>query len=133
MADANATRGEMTITLDQTEFVMRPSYDAIQKMEAQTGSSLLQLAQAAGDGSITTGDAAIVVAECIRAAGEANGDANAAGVNSARIGRLLMEVGMLIVAKRIELLLFLAATGGYTASGEVKATGNGTAGTPVAE
>jgi hypothetical protein len=121
---ANETRGEISLTLDGAEHVLRPSYAAIQSFEKQTGKGLLALTQACGDGTITTAEAAAIVTECIKAWGKANDDELAVGVNVKRVGELIMESGLLIIAKQLELLLFLAATGGYAASGEARAAAN---------
>jgi hypothetical protein len=47
-----------------------------------------------------------------------------AAFNSKRVGELVMgsDGGFMIAQAKIALLLFMAATGGYTGSGEVKAT-----------
>lgn len=122
---ANKTRGEVSLELEGQEYVLRPSFEAISAFEAQTNRSLIDLARAAGDGQLKTGEAAIIVTECIRAHGRAIDDKAMTAFNSARVGELILQAdgGLLIVTKRLELLLFMAATGGYTGSGEVKATG----------
>ena len=121
---ANATRGEVSLELGGVEYVLRPSYEAISAFEAQTNRSLIDLARAAGDGQLKLGEAAVIVTECIKAHGRSIDDKAMAAFNAKRIGELIQEAegGFLIVIKRLELLLFMAATGGYTASGEVKAT-----------
>lgn len=120
---ANKTRGEISLELDGCEYVLRPSFEAISAFEAQTNRSLIDLARAAGEGQLKTGEAAIIVTECIRAHGRATDDKAMASFNTSRVGELMIEAdgGLLIVTKRLELLLFMAATGGYTGSGEVKA------------
>lgn len=127
---ANETRGEVALTLDGAEFVLRPSYEAIVEFEAATGRSLIDLAQAAGAGSLSLSDAAAIVTACVKAWGRATGNKSAAGVNAKRVAELLIEEGLLLVMKRLEIVLFLAATGGVTASGEVKATPKNGAETP---
>ena len=121
---ANEVRGEIGLTLGGTPYVLRPSREAIRLFEKQTGRAILQLAEAAGSGGLTIDDAAAIATECIRAAGRAKKDELAAGVNARRIGDLIMEAGLVIVCKRLELLLFLAGTGGYAPSGEVRTLGS---------
>ena len=125
-------RGEIDIAFAGETFVLRPTREAIRTFERLTGKSLLQLAEAAGAGSMVTDDMAAVVTECIKAWGKATGNATAQRVNADRIGDLLQEYGILIAVKRLELMLFLAATGGYTASGEPKAIGTPMTETPIA-
>lgn len=124
---ANKTRGEVSLELEGAEYVLRPSYEAISAIEAQTDRSLIDLARAAGDGALKLGESAIIVTECIKAHGRATDDKAMASFNAGRVGELILQAdgGLLIAMKRLELLLFMAATGGYTGSGEVKATTKG--------
>lgn len=120
---ANATRGEVSLTLDGTEYVLRPSYEAISAIETETGCGLFQLAQDASAGTMRLSTAAIVAAHCIRAWGRSSNNAMASGVNPRKIGELILESngGLLSALLALKLLLTFACTGGYTASGEVKA------------
>lgn len=129
----NETRGEMSIELEGVSYVLRPSFGAISAFETQTGMGLVALLNAASDGSMRLGTAVIILTECLKAGLEAAGNPMAGNFNSRRIGELMMgeEGGFLLALKRIELLLMFTATGGYTASGEVKATGTTTP-TPAA-
>ena len=124
---ANKTRGEVSLELEGQEYVLRPSYEAISAFEAQTDRSLIDLARAAGDGQLKMSEAVIIATECIKAHGRAVDDKTLAAFNAARVGELILQAdgGLLIAMKRLELLLFMAATGGYTGSGEVKATTKG--------
>ena len=130
MTSANETRGEITITLEGVDYVMRPSYEAIVAFEASTGRSLIQLAQDASAGALSTTYLAEIIAECIRAWGRAVGDNAVANINAKRVARLLIDEGVLIALKRVEVLLFMAATGGMTSSGEVKAAPRSSTETP---
>lgn len=118
---ANPERGEINVELDGVAHVLTPSYEARVAISRQTGKSIQQLAVAAGDGSLMEEDAAIVVCECIRAHGKATGDRDLQSYNPRRVGECLAETAMLTIDKKIELLLYLALTGGYTAKGEIKA------------
>lgn len=125
---ANATRGHISLNLGGAEYILRPSYEAISAFEGHTNRSLIDLAKAAGQSQLKLGEAAVIVTECIRAYGRSIDDKAMAAFNAERIGELIQEAdgGLVIVMKRLELLLFMAATGGYTSSGELKAptTGN---------
>jgi hypothetical protein len=120
---ANKARGEVTLTLDGQEFVLRPSYEAIQQFEQQTGKGVFELARAALDGKLTATDMATVATECIRAWGRQTEDTSAKGANSTRIGEMMAEAdgGWIAALNAIGELLANAAMGGYTAKGEVKA------------
>jgi hypothetical protein len=118
---ANAERGEISVDLEGVPHVLRPSYEAQVAIERGTGRSIEQLAQAAGDGSLSIEDAAIVVTECVRAQGRATNKTTLVGYTADRVGECIVDAGKLGIVKRVELLLYLAATGGYTAQGEFKA------------
>ncbi len=119
---ANATRGEITLALEGQPYVLRPSFEAIQAFETATGKSIIDLARSALAGALTTGDAAIIAAECIRAWGRANDDEATAHFNARRVGELMFEAddGVTGAMKAIAEVLAWAATGGYTAQGEVR-------------
>lgn len=131
---ASAERGEISLTLDGGAFVLRPSFEAIDAFEAATGKGLLQLAQESLRGALRLGEVAQVVTECVRAWGRATGQKSAQGVNASRVAELILEAegGFVEASKTISAVLSLASTGGYTAQGEVKATGTTTSEAPVA-
>lgn len=122
---ANEERGEITLVLDGADFVLRPSHEAIMAFEEATGKGLLQLARDAISGVLRTAEVAYIAAECIRAWGRATGQKSAQGVNAPRIAELIQEseLGVRGAMDTIAAVLALASTGGYTAQGEVKATG----------
>ena len=122
---ANATRGEVSLTLDGAEFVLRPSYEAISAFEADTGCGLLALTQQAEEATMTLDTIAAIVTRCIQAQGRAISDQMMQGVKAPKIAALIMEseTGLLGVLMRLRLMLVMAATGGYTATGEPKAAG----------
>lgn len=115
----NPERGEIELELGGATYVLRPTFEARAAFEKATGLSLVQLAQTAADGSMPLDNAAIVVTECVKAWGKAENVTSAAGANVRRIGELIYEAdgGLMIVLKRLQIMLILAATGGYTASG----------------
>jgi Phage tail tube protein, GTA-gp10 len=120
-ATANAARGEISITLDGVEAVLRPSRDAIRKIEEATGFGLVRLCTLAGSGDLTLDQCAKVLVPLLRAGAREN-DIGMKNANESRVGDLVMEseLGLLAVLKRIEVVLWLAATGGYDATGEPK-------------
>lgn len=120
MSEANAERGEVMVELDGVDHVLRPSFEAQVAIERQCGRSIELLAQAAGEGSMSIEEAAIVVTECVKAYGKATGEASLTGYTATRVGECIIETGKLGIVKRLELLLYLAANGGYRASGEVR-------------
>lgn len=132
-APANPLRGEFDLVLDGQVFTLRPSYEAILAVEAQSGKTLLELARAADNLTISLTEAAIVSAEFIRAWGRETDTPSVRGINTTRVGELIHENGLVEVAARLALVLLLASTGGCKSSGEAKAvTGMKTTETPVA-
>lgn len=113
---AIADRGEIEIDLEGVPHVLQPSFHAQVAIEKQTGRSIEQLAHAAGSGGLSITDAAIIVTECVNAHHRAA--KKPATYQADRVGECIVETGKLVIVKRLELLLFLAVTGGYTASGE---------------
>lgn len=120
---ASEERGELALTLEGAEYVLRPSYEAIDAFEGKTGKGLLELAQLALSGKLRAGELAQVAAECIRAWGRATDQASMAAVNARRIAELIVESegGMAGAMGILSAMLSMAATGGYTAQGEMKA------------
>lgn len=132
---ANAVRGELSIDLEGVTHVLKPSFDAIGRIETATGLSLFQLGRAAEDMSLTLAHAAIIIAECIRAHARSEGDRAMATVRNERIAELLYaEAGgvMEVLSRTIRPLTLIALTGGFTASGEAKA-GMGTKTSPMTD
>jgi hypothetical protein len=126
---ANEERGEFGISLGGADYVLRPSFEAIQAFERPvadggTGKSLIQLAGEADRGAMTMATTAVIIAECIRAWGKAVGNTGARGAQADVIGPMLVEAGVYIVQPKLAVLLYMAATGGLTATGEVKQVAN---------
>lgn len=119
---ASEERGELTLTLDGAEMVLRPSYEAIEAFENGTGRSLNELALLAAERKLKLSEASIIVCECVRAWGRATNNRNWAGANSRRIAELILEAdgGVTMVTPIVAGVLALAATGKYTAQGELK-------------
>lgn len=118
---ANPHRGEIEVDLEGVAHVLRPTYEALAAIESGTGKGLIALGIAAEAGELSLRDAALIVTECVKAHGKATGDRTTAGYNVRRVGECIMATGLLLVIKRIEILLMLAVTGGYDASGNRQA------------
>lgn len=120
-AVANEERGEISIELEGVPHVLRPDYTAQIAIERATGHTIQHLAQICGSTGLKIEQAAVVVTECVKAQGRAIGDSALQAFTATSVGECLVDTGMLQVGARLELLLYLAATGGYTAQGNPKA------------
>lgn len=118
---ANPERGEITVELEGIPHVLQPSFQAQVAIEHLTGLSLEQLSDAAGRSALSIEHMATIVTECVRAHGRASNNPTLAAYTPERVGECIVETGKLMIAKRIELLLYLAVTGGYGATGELRA------------
>ncbi len=122
-ADVAVTdRGELMLVLQGETYGLRPSYDAIEKIEATLGRGLVDIAGDALAAKLKLGELAQVATECVREWGRSAEHKGAAGANAKRIGKLILdsEGGMLVVQKRISTMLSLAVTGGYDSEGNLK-------------
>jgi hypothetical protein len=121
---AEPERGEVSITLEGEEMVLRPSHEAISAFERMTGKGLLILAREALNGSLSLGETAQVMCECIRAWGRHVDNKSAAGAGADRIAELVLESegGFRAALATLAGVLSMAVTGGYTAQGEMKPT-----------
>jgi hypothetical protein len=126
-------RGELSLTLDGVDMIMRPTYEAIEAFEAATDKGILQLAHESLNRKLKLGEIAQIACECIRAWGREVENKDAAGANPKRIGNLILDApgGVLEAAKTVGAMLSLASTGNYTAMGEVKAGTTMTTGLPA--
>jgi hypothetical protein len=119
-ASANPQRGEHTLTLARTTYVLRPSFEACRAIEEALGASLIELAREANKMALSLDQLGTICAELIRA-GARPGDAMTRAVAVERIAELIFEEGQSGVLPVVTLVLLDAITGGRTASGEVKA------------
>lgn len=111
----NSERGEVAITLEGTEYPMRPSYEAMLAIEKETGCSLENLflrATAPGAGLFLT-EKAIIVTEAVKAAGVDRKDKMLQQWNQEKVGRLLFASGLSTRAA-IQTVLENMITGGTT-------------------
>lgn len=119
---ANAQRGEHEISLGGKTYRLRPSHSALQAIEAETGRATLALVRLGNVGELSLKQLGIVGAELIRAGADPD-DSFTQAVDADRIEELIFEGenGLPEAQSRFTLCLLDAATGGRTASGEVKA------------
>jgi hypothetical protein len=119
--------GQITVTLEGQEYVLRPSHRAIINMEKRLNRSLFDLAGLATQGRLTITEMAVACVEMMRAHAEHCPEdpdvATYKSVKEARLEELIFEASAPVVSARLTVLLMGALTGGYTASGEMKATG----------
>ncbi|WP_129586364.1 hypothetical protein [Sphingomonas montana] len=125
-------RGEAVLTLADTEYPLRPSFEAIVAFERATGMTRYQLADAANSNALTLETMGVVAAELIRAHAKANEDADMARVRPERIAQLIYEAGSFGISLQLALVLMRAAGGGYTIEGEAKKVGKNIPAIPTA-
>ncbi|WP_375290916.1 GTA-gp10 family protein [Qipengyuania sp.] len=116
---ANANRGENTLVLGGTAYVLRPSYAAITTIEEQLGRSSIELLRAANGMALSYEDQGVIVAELVRA-GAAKDDEFTRNVSAERMGELIFEEGSAPAFVAITVALASAVGGGRTAAGEAK-------------
>lgn len=110
-----AERGELSVRLEDVDYVLRPSFGAIGAIETATGRSTFQLWGDALTQAMPLAHAAIVVTECCNAAGQK--------FAAKRIAELIYgaDGGLNVVIRGVVApLLELAVTGRYLPSGELK-------------
>lgn len=121
---AAGARGEVSIQLDGHDYVLRPSFEAVDEMETSTGLSLYELTIAASSNTLSLAQVGEIIGACIRAKAKVDGNRDLAAARSARFASLVYEAGegvYGVVSNELGKLLRGALTGGYTASGEAKA------------
>lgn len=111
-------RGEGELELDGVRYRLRPSHAAIRAIERRTDRSLLALVRMGNVGDLPLASLGIIAAELIRAGAE---DEMTRSVSADHLEELILEEGIPGANARLTLVLLDAATGGRTASGEVKA------------
>ena len=119
-------QGHITVPLDGTEFVLRPSFKALQNIERLTGKDHAELTHMAVQQRMHYDDMAIIISEMMKAYGEANpGDPLVTSYLHAKpesLAPLIFEVGKTRICIRLAVILVAALSGGYTPEGELKAT-----------
>lgn len=120
------TFGQLALPLDGQEFTLRPSFEAITKIEALLGRSLYELAGAATRGSLTLEEMGSIAAEMMRAHGKtlAENDPEGPNYNGAKpekLAAMIYDEGAPKTCARLMVVLLGALNGGYDATGERKA------------
>lgn len=122
----NEERGEASITLEGVEYGLRPTFSAIQAIEAGTKRSIFALALRATALELSTVELGIIIGETMRAWGKANPEDPqgkvAASVKDERVAELIFEDGMQEASRIAGWILRAALQGGVTSLGELKAT-----------
>jgi hypothetical protein len=115
-------RGRILMPLGGVDYVLRPSWEAIDTIETTLGRSLLELAGDATGGRLRIAEMAVIVTEMMKAEGKADPQAGPSysGAKAAKVAELLYEQPTAQVTARLSVLLVGAVTGGYTAAGEPK-------------
>ncbi|MEJ8630590.1 GTA-gp10 family protein [Sphingomonas sp. I4] len=90
---ASAERGEATLHLDGQLMGLRPSFAAIEEIELTLDRGLVDIARSAIDAKLKLGEVAQIACTLIRAFGRATDNKGAAGSNTSRIGRLILDLG----------------------------------------
>lgn len=111
-AIAIAERGEVTLPLDGTDYVLRPTFAACSAIETQTGRSLTELLTRADDRTLSMAEAGIIATEFIRAWGRETQVNSVAAVQTQRVTELIYEGGIARAVPRLTIVLLAAVTGG---------------------
>jgi hypothetical protein len=118
-------QGQITVPLD-AEYVLRPSFKALQNIERLSGKDHAQLAHDAIQQRMSYDDMAIVICEMMKAHGEANpSDPLKTTYLHAKPESLaphIFAAGKTKICIRLAILLVASLSGGYTPEGELRAT-----------
>ena len=118
-------RGHITVPLEGVEYVLRPDYEAIESIEEQLGRKLYELASDATQSRLSYLEMGVICAEMMKAHARAKPDdalyTTYRAANPKRLSQMIYDYGGPRVMARLTVLLVGALTGGYTASGELKA------------
>lgn len=96
---ANPQRGEVLVQLGELEFIARPDFDAIMKIEANTGKTVLKLIMQADQGDLTASDVLIIL------------EAASQDVTSDQLKAAAMSVGSVVFATAAVPVLLMAFAG----------------------
>lgn len=119
--------GELEFDMENVTYILRPSMDAIEAIERQTGRALIDLAQAAQGGRLSLAELSIIVAETAKAWGREATDSSdpnqvaARDFTAAGVRPHLYDAGALQVNARLVVMLVGAISGGYDPRGKAKA------------
>jgi hypothetical protein len=118
-------RGQISVELDGARFILRPSEEAIATIEQELNLSLEQLVAKCAYSQLNLQQCALIVTRMMQAYAKADPEASAnyRGAKVETVRQHIFEAGVPKIRARLMPLLSGAMTGGYTASGELKATG----------
>jgi hypothetical protein len=105
MAPANSARGEVTVNLAGTAHIMRPTFDAIAKIEAMTGLGLVGVARRL----LNPNDASLRDVAFVIAAGLVGAESK---IKTDDVPALVFEAGILKVLPSAQALVLSALAGG---------------------
>lgn len=120
------SHGEMEFEMEGVAYVLRPSREAIENIEKQTGQSILELANNAQSGRVGLNDLAIIVTETVKAWGReaaADADPNQLAARQFSVSAVKDHVyaaGLAQVNARLAVLLTGAVSGGYDPFGRAR-------------
>lgn len=121
------TRGHISIPLDGAEYILRPSFEAIKRIEEVTRKNHEELANLAVQQRLSYSDLALICVEMMKAHAKANPDdplkSSYLGAKPEKLERLIFEAGKPKIGVRVAVVLTAALSGGYTAEGEVVTAG----------
>jgi hypothetical protein len=112
---ANKERGEVSITLGEVEYTLRPTWEALAEMETRAGHGIMTLARRflhereGGTGDYTTRDITAILTAGIKAGG---------GEVPLHLGKLIFQAGVVSVAPIVGAFLIGALAGGQTGNAE---------------
>lgn len=112
MSEANQHTGEVQVFIDNTEYALRPSYEAIRRIEAETGKTIYNLARCLNGEFWTLSEMAIIVTEGIKAWGRAQSRNDTEAFTYNRIAECLFEGGLVNFNEPIVSFLMNCLTGG---------------------
>ena len=122
------TQGQLSVELDGTAYVLRPSQEAISACEQDTGLSLFDLASLSANARMRIEQIGIVLAALMRAYGKAHPEdplhATYIGSKPERLAELAYEAGPTRIMAALSVIFAGAINGGYTASGEARTLGS---------
>ena len=117
---ANPHRGEVEVVLDGATYPLRPDFEACVAIERALGASLVSLLRKAGQTGeqgydLSVLEAGTIIAEGIKAAGRAQGNAEWQSYRAERIAELVWREGLDKAVPAVSAFLVAAVTGGRTA------------------
>jgi hypothetical protein len=85
---ANPDRGEVEVSLANKTMIMRATFDALARIEAQTGMGIVELAKRYMEGTFGLTESVVIITEGLRAGSERG------GANRAAVGEWVMKEGL---------------------------------------